>query len=106
MVRHDRIGIEIVIQVLRSVVDGSLHQRGDGFLAKIERSGACGIEVSVHPDEGLACGLFAGWRTKTMRKAAVEVPGHKEQFVPRVQGATMEFHGKEVVGVSEESHRR
>ena len=72
MIGHDHISMEIVIiQLLRSVMDGCLHKSGDGLLPEIERSATRCIQVSVHPDEGLACVRFVRWRIKVMRKRSL-----------------------------------
>ena len=71
MIRHYHKSLEIVVlQLFRTVSDGSNDHLGDCFLLEVERPGAGCIQVSVAPDEGLPGALFFRWRVEFVRQAA------------------------------------
>ena len=59
-------------------------------------SGASGVQIAVHPDEGLAGGRrMSGRRIAALREASVEMPGDKERAVlgmPMWKATLGDFH--------------
>ena len=71
MIRQDRIGSKLLVAQANPTSQGCKHDAGNWFLAQVHGTMAGGVEIAMHPDEGLSVGELIGRRVQGLRQAAV-----------------------------------
>jgi hypothetical protein len=80
VVGHQDVSPEIEMAEFNAAVQGSDYELRYRFRTKVQGAFLRGVEIAVHPDEGLAGGCLFERRISALGKAAVQMPRYEEPF--------------------------